>query len=540
MEIRQINTEQKNNANRKLVSLRGINPLIPMDYPDPDVIRVEDTYYMASTTMHFFPGCEILTSKDLLTWEHAAYVYDRLDSTPGQRLADGKGIYGKGMWAPSLRYHEGTFYLMFAANDTKTTYLYRAASIEGPWEKSVIAGFYHDGSLLFDEDRVYVAYGNREIRLTELKSDLSGPKEGGLDRILIRESEDNHFLGYEGSHLQKIRGRYYLFNIHSLTDRWMRTQSCFSAASLTSEFIGGDILCDDLGYFGQGIAQGGIVDTPEGKWYGIFFQDRGGAGRMPMILPITWKGDQPVIGEGGIAPAEIEISVSTPDPTNPVSGYRSLFGSDDFQSDDLKPYWQWNHEPETDLVNYGKNTEGLTLRTDRVCRRMDLSVNTLTQRLILPRCSGTVTVSGKDLKTGDRAGLGILCEEYTYLALEKTEAGTDLIYVAIKGGCGQQKDPEEQKETPDDSRKILQRIPLDPERGETIVIRAEVSSFAPVGNVTYAWKYAEEEEFCPLPFCAQLRFTLKHFVGGRFALFAYSTKTPGGSAVFKDFTYESK
>ena len=66
------------------------NPIIPLDYPDPDVIRVEDTYYMVTTTMHFMPGCEILRSYDLLHWEHAAFVYERLDSTAGQRLAEGK------------------------------------------------------------------------------------------------------------------------------------------------------------------------------------------------------------------------------------------------------------------------------------------------------------------------------------------------------------------------------------------------------------------------------------------------------------------
>ena len=65
-----------------------INPVTRMDYPDPDVIRVGDIYYMVSTTMYFMPGCEILRSYDLIHWEHAAYVYDLLDSTPAQRLED--------------------------------------------------------------------------------------------------------------------------------------------------------------------------------------------------------------------------------------------------------------------------------------------------------------------------------------------------------------------------------------------------------------------------------------------------------------------
>lgn len=85
------------------------NPVIWSDYPDIDVIRAEDTYYMVSTTMHFMPGAVILRSYDLCHWEIISYVYDTLDSTEGQKLSDGKGIYGKGMWAASLRYHKGVF-----------------------------------------------------------------------------------------------------------------------------------------------------------------------------------------------------------------------------------------------------------------------------------------------------------------------------------------------------------------------------------------------------------------------------------------------
>ena len=88
---------------------RDVNPITKLDYPDVDVIRVENTYYMVSTTMHFMPGCEILRSYDLIHWEHATYVYDRLDGTSGQRLEENENIYGKGMWAASLRCHKGIF-----------------------------------------------------------------------------------------------------------------------------------------------------------------------------------------------------------------------------------------------------------------------------------------------------------------------------------------------------------------------------------------------------------------------------------------------
>ena len=101
--------------------------------------------------------------------EHLSYVYERLDSTEEQRLVGEKNCYGKGMWAASLRYHKGMYYICFVANDTGKTYLYTADDIEGPWEKRIIEGFYHDCSLLFEDDHVYIVSGNRNVRLQELK-----------------------------------------------------------------------------------------------------------------------------------------------------------------------------------------------------------------------------------------------------------------------------------------------------------------------------------------------------------------------------------
>ncbi|HEX3023127.1 MAG TPA: glycoside hydrolase 43 family protein, partial [Lachnospiraceae bacterium] len=187
------------------------NPIIAMDFPDLDVIRVDDTYYMVSTTMHFMPGGVILRSYDLLQWEVVSYLYDELDTTPAQCMQGKENIYGKGMWAASIRYHKGTFYVCFVANDTHKTYLYQSEDIRGPWRKSYIEGFYHDCSLLFDDDdRIYIVYGNREIYLTELTPDMKGPKPDGLHRIIVKDT-GNVILGYEGSHIYKINGKYYVF-----------------------------------------------------------------------------------------------------------------------------------------------------------------------------------------------------------------------------------------------------------------------------------------------------------------------------------------
>ena len=95
------------------------------------------------------------------------------------------------MWAACIRYHNGLFYILFIANDTGKTYLFTSDDINGEWKKSEIQGFYHDASLLFDDDkRVFIVYGNSEIHLTELKSDLSGPKKDGINKIIIRDDKN--------------------------------------------------------------------------------------------------------------------------------------------------------------------------------------------------------------------------------------------------------------------------------------------------------------------------------------------------------------
>lgn len=140
------------------------NPVIGADYPNPDVIRVEDVYYMLSSTLHFLPGAAILRSFDLLHWEPAGYVFETFEGTEEARMVSERSNYGCGMWAGSLRYHKGRFYVSFAVKATGKTYFYSAESVEGPWERQCIDFYSHHGSLFFDEDdRVYLIFGHNEI-----------------------------------------------------------------------------------------------------------------------------------------------------------------------------------------------------------------------------------------------------------------------------------------------------------------------------------------------------------------------------------------
>lgn len=509
------------------------NPIIWSDFPDLDVIRVEDTYYMISTTMHFMPGGILLKSFDLIHWEIAGYVFETLDNTPGQCLVDNQSIYGKGMWAASLRYDKGIFYVCFVANDTGKTYLYQAENILGPWKKQMIEGFYHDCSLLFDDDdRVYIVYGNAEIHLTELKADLTGPKAGGLNRILVKDN-GKVSLGYEGSHIYKINGTYYLFLIHWPAEgSCRRTEACFAAKSLEEEFTGKDVLDDDMGYHNSGVAQGGIVDTPEGEWYGMLFQDHGAVGRLPVLVPVHWENDFPVFGINGKVPLQVHVKSTRPDYI-----YAPLIESDDFNyiPDEmgrihLKKVWQWNHTPDNNLWSVTERPGALRIRSGKLSPNLGLAVNTLTQRLTGPACRITVTVDGSALKNGDYAGICALQGCYGLLALTKEEGSYYLVMLSkelnekesIWGVEGGDKNP----------GKEHARISIHTSK-VSFQLRVNFEN-----NVDEAeFYYESESNWVKLGITQKLFFRLDHFTGCRAGLFLFSTEETGGAADFEQFIY---
>lgn len=501
----------------------AVNPITRLDYPDPDVIRVDDTYYMVSTTMHFMPGCEILRSYDLINWEFAAYVYDTLDSTPGQGLEGEANIYGKGMWAGCLRYHKGIFYVCFSANDTKKTYLYSSESISGPWRKQYIEGFYHDCSLLFDDDnRVYIVYGNKTIYLTELEADLTKPKKDGLNRIIIVD-EGHPGLGYEGAHIYKINGKYYVFLIHSARNEWKRIQACFVSDSLQGVFIGGDVLNDDMGYFNSGVAQGGIVDTPDGKWYAILFQDRTALGRIPVLVPVSWKDDFPVLGIDGKVPSQIETKSTRPGHT-----YEPLVGSDDFKGK-LKNYWQWNHEPDHEFCSLDNEKGCYRIQTNKICKDVTEAVNSLTQRMLSPSCQAIVTVDGSGLKDGDYAGIcallgcygwiGITKENGQYYVSMQAKKALDNTFVGISN----------ESEGKEYARELLSDSKV------TLKLRVDFTDQVD----TAKFYYLKDNEWVKIGIDHKLVFKMDHFVGTRFALFNYATKDIGGIGEFYNFIYNT-
>ena len=245
--------------------------------------------------------------------------------------------------------------------------------------------------------------------------------------------EGNTNLGYEGTHFYKINGKYYLFFIHSLREKWRRVEACFTADSPEGEFWGKDVFNEDMGYCGQGIAQGAIVDTPEGDWYAILFQDRGASGRMPILIPVSWEDDFPVLGEQGRMPENFCVENQMPE-----YHYRPLVESDDFKGGcdtekerndcfGLKSVWQFNHEPDLSLIERNLSEGILWITTDKLCKNLTQAKNTLTQRMYFPGCEGEVTIDAKYLKEGDYAGICAFQGCYGMAAVTRREGELFLV-----------------------------------------------------------------------------------------------------------------
>ena len=420
------------------------NPLFYDEFSDPDIIRVNDDYYLTGTTMHSMPGLPILHSKDLVNWKMIGYVFDRLDLGPEFRLEENKSIYGQGIWAPSFRYHKGTYYIISNVNK-KGTQLYTATNPAGPWTHRQINAKLYDASLLFDDDgKIYAVTGYKSIKLMELNKDLSDVIPG-TEREIIPE---NAGMG-EGLHIYKIKDVYYILS--AWYDGEMRMPAARAKNIAGPYEVNLAISRDEDFGLHQGyrvsnpnnttleisppnykpngrmsLHQGGIVETQSGEWWGFSMMDNNAVGRTTSLSPITWKDGWPYFG----LPKNLTRTPRTW--VKPNTGFiDSLHApfkrSDDFSSENLNPIWQWSHVPDNSKWTL-KERAGFLRLYSLPSNDFWQAKNSLTQRSIGPRSTPTVTLESSGLKLGDVAGLSVFGKPYAWLGVERNENGLAIAY----------------------------------------------------------------------------------------------------------------
>ena len=507
------------------------NPMLWADVPDPDVIRVGDTFYLVSTTMHLMPGAPVMASKDLKNWETVGYIFDRLTDSPKYDLLEGTA-YGRGQWATSLKYHKGKFYALLAPNEQGAmgdTYIFTADKAEGPWKIVSRMRHFHDCSLFFDDDdRVYVIYGTGEMM--ELKPDLSDVIEGTHQKIFEREADETGLL--EGSRMIKHRGKYYLLMIsHVYAPGRHRREVCYRADDIHGPYEKQVILESEFGGFSYE-AQGTIVDSPDGDWYGIIFQDRGGVGRVLTVMPCRWIDGWPMLGdEEGKVPERVRPLVSGQPET-------AIVKADDFSSPKLGLHWQWNHNPIDEAWSLTERPGYLRLKTNRVVPTLYLAPNTLTQRMEGPQCSGAVCLDLSKMKDGDCAGLAAFNSDSGVLTIKKQ--GKKLTLEMSEQTCSL---TEREKAVEHYDEKVIERIEL---QQPTIWLRID-ADFRPqaehkggMSGADLATFYysLDGQQWTRIGSDYKMSFDWRRFfMGTKFGIFCYATKKKGGYVDVAQFDY---
>jgi beta-xylosidase len=479
------------------------------------MLRVGDTYYMASTTMHMCPGVPVMKSKDLVNWQMLNYAYEKLGDDDALSLVNGKSNYGKGSWASSLRYHNGTYYIATYAQTTDKTYIFRTNDIEkGQWKMNEFKPGYHDCTLFFDNDRAYLITGNGRLQIVELNDDLTGVKAGGVNQVLIENASavtEPNMLRAEGSQLFKHDGKYYLFNI-SWPRGVMRTVVVNRADNLMGPWEGKIVLQN------KGVAQGGIVDTPDGKWFAYMFQDHGSVGRIPFLVPMEWVDGWPVLGVNGKVPDTLDLPASK----GLIPG---IVNNDEFTRKKGEPalplVWQWNHNPDNKLWSVTERKGFLRLKTGRVDSLFLKSRNTLTQRTFGPTCAGITLLDVSKLKDGDFAGLSTFQRKFGVVGV-KVQNGAKYVYMV----SNKTDNPTELQSIPLSQNKIYLKIECDYRN------KIDIAKF---------FYSLDGKKWNSIGGELKMEYTLmEHFMGYRFGLYNYASKNVGGYADFDYFHIEDK
>ncbi|MBO9204447.1 MULTISPECIES: family 43 glycosylhydrolase [Niastella] len=475
------------------------NPVIAADFPDPDVVRVGDTYYMVSTTMFVFPGVTVLKSHDLVNWEYCSHAIPRFDFSKCYNL-DSCNRYGHGQWATSIKYHNGKFHLLFITLN-EGGFMCTASKAEGPWEIQKLPKGFYDPGLFFDEDdKIYVAHGYSKINITELNPDFSPKTKDSL--VYTGDIRK----GLEGTHVYKINGYYYLYGTYGGLDG---IQVALRSKNIYGPYEQKVVIRDTTPGVTFGVHQGALIQTQTGEWWTMLFVDSGPFGRFPSLQPVTWVDGWPMVGVNGkgvVTYKKPNTGKTYPVKTFPVS--------DEFSGKKLGMQWGWNHNPDSTKWSLTQRPGYLRLITGKAVAGLREARNTLTQRPFTyyadPISSTAITkMETSQMKDGDIAGLAVFQDPYAYIGVKQMN-GRKYVVMVNNGQLI-------------DSVAIAQ---------STIYLQTIASN----SNQKALFQYSfDNKSFRPIGDALSMKFSLTLFTGNKFCLFNYATRQSGGYVDFDWF-----
>lgn len=421
------------------------NPVLHADYSDPDAVRVGDTYYMTSSSFNAAPGLPLLTSKDLVNWELVGHALPTL--TPAERYATVR--HGEGVWAPSLRHHDGKFWIFYPDPDLGI-FVTTATHFTGPWSAPVLLlpgkGII-DPTPLWDEDgKAYLLHAwaksragiNNQLTLRSMAPDGTRLLDTA-GRTIIDGNQIPNYRTLEGPKFYKANGYYYVFApAGGVEQGW---QAVFRARTIDGPYEVRTVM-DQGATPINGPHQGAWVRAQDGRDWFLHFQDKGAFGRVVHLQPMQWQDDWPLIGEPGARAGSGQPVLTH---AKPVAGMpaKAPATSDEFDGPALGLQWQWNANPQPNWYALDERPGYLRLRTQALAANAMLRAAPaiLAQKLPAPAFVVDTRIELHDARDGDRAGLILNGLQYAWLGLRRRGAATQLVYAvcaALEARCGEE------------------------------------------------------------------------------------------------------
>jgi len=469
------------------------NPIIFADYSDPDVIRVKDDFYMVASSFNCAPGIPVLHSKDLVNWTIIGHVYDKL---PLQRYDHLQA--GEGSWAPSIRYHSGKFYVYFC---TPTDGLFMASTTypSKNWELVHVADVvnWEDPCSIWDDNGDAYLVRSKVCACVLYLHKLSPDGKKLLDNGIKLQPT------IEGPKFIKKDGYYYILApAGGVPTGWQ--------AVLRSKNIYGPYEQKTILHQGNtsinGPHQGGLVETQSGEWWFVHFQDRGTYGRIVHLQPAEWVDGWPIIGKDinndGIGEPVMAYKKPNVGKTYPIENPQT---SDEFGSETLGLQWQWWANGNQGFYSLIANKGNMRLFANQVLTESGnpwYAPNLLLQKFSAPQFSGTTCLTFHPQKENERAGLVIMGESYSYIAITKTGKGYTISHcIGDNNNCGGT--PKEIKSIIVDKSTVYFKVNVDQNAVCTFSYSLDGKNFTPLGSEFKAkrgkWIGAKIGVFCINP-----------------------------------------
>lgn len=401
------------------------NPVLHADYSDPDVCAVGEDYFLTASSFNCTPGLPILHSKDLVNWKIVNYALKKVE--PVEYYNEAR--HGKGVWAPSIRFHEGVFYIYWGDPDFGI-FMVKTRDPYGEWDKPVLVkagkGMIDPCPLWDDDGRVYLAHawaGSR-AKFNSVLTVCEMNKEGTAvisDPVLVFDGNDgvNHTI--EGAKFYKRNGFYYLFApAGGVVSGWqlvMRSKNVYGPYEPRIVMAQGKT---DI----NGPHQGGWVDTPAGESWFLHFQDKGAYGRVLHLNPMKWVNDWPVIGvdkdgDGCGDPVSRYRKPKT-DKTYPIE---TPVESDEFDTRKLGLQWEW-HANYQDVFGFTTNMGYVRIYGHELSphfKNFWEVPNLLMQKFPAEEFTATAKLKVSAKADGQLSGLIIMGWDYSWIGVEKQE-----------------------------------------------------------------------------------------------------------------------